>query len=178
MGAFKPLLDLGGKPVIRRTIDALRRGGVAEIAVVTGYKRELLLPEIGDCREVFNADFHSGMFSSVCAGLADFLLGSGNIAVITPADCPLISVPAEFSDLRDSLAVPTYNNERGHPLAVPRSFLGDILKFEGGGGLRAAIATLPISEIATDNPGVLLDMDYPEDAERLRVLWRERYNNA
>jgi CTP:molybdopterin cytidylyltransferase MocA len=171
MGAFKPLLDLCGAPVIRRTIDALRRGGVADITVVTGFSRELLLPEIADCREAYNADFPEGMFSSVLTGFADFLTDSAELALVTPADCPFISVPPGLLTAGERLAVPVYNNLRGHPLAVPRSFVPGILRYSGGGGLRAAIAALPMSEVPAADEGVLLDMDYPEDAERLRAKW-------
>lgn len=38
----KPLLPVNGKPLLLRSIELLQRKGVTEIAVVTGYKREMI----------------------------------------------------------------------------------------------------------------------------------------
>ena len=35
----KCLLKVGGKPLIDRQIEALRKGGVEDISIVTGYRR-------------------------------------------------------------------------------------------------------------------------------------------
>ena len=43
MGLFKPLLTLGGEPLIQRVIDALvESGGISDVIVVTGYRGEEL----------------------------------------------------------------------------------------------------------------------------------------
>ncbi len=38
----KCLLELRGKSLLDRQLEALRKAGISEIAIVTGYKRELL----------------------------------------------------------------------------------------------------------------------------------------
>ena len=39
----KCLVELGGKPLLEYQLTALRQAGINEIAVVTGYRRELLV---------------------------------------------------------------------------------------------------------------------------------------
>jgi choline kinase len=50
----KCLVDLRGKPLLEWQVDALRRGGAEEIAIVSGYRREALaawgLQEFHNCR--------------------------------------------------------------------------------------------------------------------------------
>ncbi len=44
MGAFKPLLDVGGMPAAERIIKEAGSAGIGHMIMVTGYRRELLAP--------------------------------------------------------------------------------------------------------------------------------------
>ena len=73
MGAFKPMLPVGGDTLLRRGLTTLLRCGCGPVAVVTGRDRELLEASLGDLPVhcIHNADFStSQMFDSVRLGLA------------------------------------------------------------------------------------------------------------
>ena len=44
----KCLLELGGKPIIQWQIETLRKIGVSDIVVVVGYKKEVIMGQVGD----------------------------------------------------------------------------------------------------------------------------------
>jgi CTP:molybdopterin cytidylyltransferase MocA len=80
MGDFKPLLDLGGKPLIVRTVESLFRGGLRSVTVVLGFRGDeienILRGEFagqGEGRElrfVWNRNFAgSDMLASIKLGL-------------------------------------------------------------------------------------------------------------
>ena len=81
----KPLVPVGGRPIISYTLDALRQAGVREAAVVLGYRgvqvRDALLRDPHGLRldYAWNADFHRGASLSLraarsCLGPEPFLL--------------------------------------------------------------------------------------------------------
>ncbi|MBI5949642.1 MAG: nucleotidyltransferase family protein [Chloroflexi bacterium] len=47
----KPLLDVGGMPIIARVLSGLARAGIEEVTIVTGHHAELLEAEIGNGAE-------------------------------------------------------------------------------------------------------------------------------
>ena len=46
MGAFKPLMDLGGKPAIVRLLDSIQIAGIRQVIIVVGHKKEAIFDEI------------------------------------------------------------------------------------------------------------------------------------
>lgn len=81
----KPLVPIGGRPIISYTLDALRQAGVREAAVVLGYRgvqvRDALLGDTHGLRLDFawNAEFHGGASLSLraaraCTGADPFLM--------------------------------------------------------------------------------------------------------
>lgn len=69
----KPLVLIGGRPIISRTLGALRQAGVREAAVVLGYRgvqvRDALIRDTHDLRldYVWNPEFHGGASRSLRA---------------------------------------------------------------------------------------------------------------
>ena len=108
------------------------------------------------------------MFASIRAGLS--ALGPGSRAVfILPVDMPLVR-PLTIMALAAALqpetpaVVPVHAGQRGHPPLLSARAVGQVLAWEGGGGLRAALSGLPgLATLEVDDPGVLLDLDTPED---------------
>jgi choline kinase len=81
----KPLVSVGGRPIISYTLDALRQAGVREAAVVLGYRgvqvRDALLRDPHGLRldYAWNAEFHGGASLSLraarsCVGMEPFLM--------------------------------------------------------------------------------------------------------
>jgi CTP:molybdopterin cytidylyltransferase MocA len=163
MGAFKAALPVDGIPAVTRIIRTFAEAGIEDIAVVSGYKREVLAEHIRGAAEVFNAGFDAGMFSSVQAGVTYFADRGFDAAWLTPVDCALISVPEVSAP--DRIVISTYCGQEGHPVLLPSSIFPNIIGFCGSGGLRRLLEDFRelIVYAETGNIGTLLDMDTPGD---------------
>ena len=62
----KCMVDVGGKTLIRYTIDLLKRKGVSEIVVAVGYKAEYVMEELKDC----SVNFAYNPFFDITNGIA------------------------------------------------------------------------------------------------------------
>ncbi len=174
----KRRLDLRGRTVLERAILCFLESGVVaaqDIQVVTGPGAEALAPVIASlgAARVVNPQPEAGMFSSVLAGLA--ALGPGVEGVfVLPADIPLVlpatirRLAAAFVPGQGLAAVPTFAGRRGHPPLLDAGLVSAIREYAGPQGLRGALwaASATRMAIETDDPGVLLDIDTPEDYAR------------
>ena len=171
MGELKPLLPVEGKPALQRCIETLAAAG-AEVAAVTGHRREELGPLLRQCGsvELPNPDYDKGMFTSVLTGLRYFADRGAEGVLLLPCDCA--AVPKEAvrqlvacAGGREEYALPTYDGKNGHPLWIPRRYFSEILGFTGPGGLKGARLLHEDTLIHLSMPweGTVLDMDTPED---------------
>ena len=171
MGEFKPLLPVAGVPALRRCVETLAAAG-AEVAAVTGHRREELSPLLRSCgaAEVVNPDYAEGMFTSVLAGVRHFAEKGAEGLLLLPCDCAAVPKEAVRQLIacagdKGEYALPTYGGKNGHPLFIPRRYFDEILHFSGPGGLKGARNLHEDSLIRLDMPweGTVLDMDTPED---------------
>ena len=119
-----------------------------------------------DC--VFNAEPGRGMgYSIACAVKATARSGGW---CILPADMPCVrpSTAARVTDaLRTgaALAAPACQGHRGHPVAFAAAFFDELSTLDGDTGARTIIERnrARLALIATDDAGVLLDIDTAKD---------------
>jgi len=174
MGVFKPLLPVGEMPAVLRCVRTAKSAGVCEIVVVTGNRdgeiRDLFSRVNDPCvKLVHNDRYNDGMFTSVCAGIRA-LPGDIDGFFLQPSDCCAVA-PATLAALiekfaesgKASITRPMAEGRRGHPPLIPARFIGDILSYNGDGGLKGLLATLPSVTLETQDRAVLMDMDTPED---------------
>lgn len=180
MGDYKPLLSFGGTTVAARCVETLRKAGVDEIIVVTGYRgAELRAALCGPgVRFVENPDYRTTqMFDSLRIGLAALPEDCTRV-VIQPVDMPAILPETVTALLRtDGAAVrPACGGKSGHPLVLDTALVPQILAYDGAGGLRGALNTLDIAvtEVPTEDAGTRLDADTKEDYANLLKLEAER----
>jgi molybdenum cofactor cytidylyltransferase len=65
------------------------------------------------------------------------------------------------------LAVPVYRGARGNPVASARDVYGLALGLAGDVELRALLGAVPVAYVEVEDPGVVIDVDTPEDLEKL-----------
>jgi len=178
MGQFKPLMKLGEQTLTEVVVASFIKAGITDIRVVVGYDRELLMPvlEKAGARVIINDHYTDGMFSSVLAAL-DGMESDVKAFFLLPADIPLIR-PWTIKHLMESAAshenrilVPSFMGRRGHPPFIPATFAEKIKKWQGGEGLKGALAqfaeqTVSVS-VADEN--ILFDVDTPADYEALKA---------
>ncbi len=171
MGDFKPLLPVVGEPALKRCIDTLAAAG-AETAAVTGYRREELSPLLRSwgAEEIVNPDYDKGMFTSVLAGVRHFAEKGAEAVLLLPCDCAAVPKEAVRQLIacagdKGEYAQPVYGGKNGHPLFIPRRYFGEILDYQGPGGLKGARNLHAGTLLRLDMPweGTVLDMDTPED---------------
>jgi CTP:molybdopterin cytidylyltransferase MocA len=171
MGAFKPLLQLGGMTTLERAVSLFRSSGVEDVRVVTGYRSEELEPLLKHLcvRNILNTDFQNGMFSSVTAGVKTIESGL-NAFFILPVDIPLIRphtihrLLESYEQGRDEALYPRFQGVRGHPPLIAARRAGSIASWSGVDGLQGALAQWEscAREIDVADEHILNDMDTPE----------------
>lgn len=176
MGRFKPLLPLGGSPVLERTIGLFPGAGVRDVAVVVGYRADELIPLVtrAGARPVLNTDFDAGMFSSVCAGV-HALPPDSEACFLLPADMPLIRAATLRALVKmhrvhpQAVLFPVFEGKRGHPPLVPCAIVREAIDSGSAGPLSAILHNPDLRAIEVEVPdeAIHLDMDSPEDYEAL-----------
>lgn len=63
----------------------------------------------------------------------------------------------------DNLVVPTYDGRPGHPRGIGSTHRDALLQLEGDRGAQVLFAAHPVLELALNDPGVLQDIDHPDD---------------
>lgn len=178
MGTPKLLLPWGQTTIIEQTIHNLLMAGVADIVIVTGgYRKEIeTLMASQPVRFVFNPQFDNGeMLISFQAGLQN-LRPETCATLMVLGDQPHIppdviqQVAREFTLTGHGIIFPSYNQRRGHPWLVERSYWSEIIHLKPPQTLRDFMHdhTDAIQYIVTNHLEILQDLDTPEDYQRLR----------
>ena len=89
MGAVKQLLDIGGRPMATRAVDAALRSGARPVVVVLGANAEVVRAAIADRPIVaaHNAQWQEGVASSIRTGLAAALAADPSLDAVLLAPC-------------------------------------------------------------------------------------------
>jgi molybdenum cofactor cytidylyltransferase len=180
MGRSKALLPCGpsGESFVSRLAQALHEGGLDEVLVVgrvddDGLRREVdALPV--RARYVENPNADGGQLTSVLAGLdvADRPGVTG--LLVTPVDAPMIA-PATISALIETFRTAhapigraVHNGRHGHPVIFARALFHELRHADPSVGARAVVRAHGdrVIEVEVDDPGVLGDVDTPDDYER------------
>jgi len=173
MGQLKQLLLLGNKPIIRHCLDNLEAAGIENTVVVLGQRGSEILDSMKDLpvQIILNENPASEMAESVRIGLRA-LSESCSGVLVHLSDHPLVSVETLKNLIQchletpDKIIIPMYKEKKGHPSLFPKSVIYEILD---GLNLRDIINKNSgrIRIINVDDEGVVLDMDTPEDYERI-----------
>lgn len=174
MGAWKPLLPFGASTVIETTVGAARAAGLAVILVV-GYRGgELAERFAGDplVRPANNPDWARGFLGSVLLGVAAaegrlVFLMNGDMPLVRPRTYGALSAEAERRSAAGLPEVPlfaAFGGRPGHPVLVTKSAA---LGAADSGRMRDHLLKLSPAFVECGDEGVLIDIDTPEDYERL-----------
>jgi CTP:molybdopterin cytidylyltransferase MocA len=184
MGAFKPLLDFDGRPMIARAVQSLRDAGVSTIIVVTGHRAEDVagaLSDIAGVTIVHNPDHAAGeMLSSVQAGVRAlpidvraFVLAHGDQPAVRAAT--IRQLIAESAAPGTDICSPEYAGQHGHPVVLSNRLIPAVLDLPAGATLKELVHARASARhhVRVDDPAVLADVDTPADYEHALRLWRE-----
>jgi molybdenum cofactor cytidylyltransferase len=118
------------------------------------------------CDVVFSTDAERGMGASLAAGIEASADSEGWIVAL--ADMPRIAVAtveavARTLDGGASIVVPFYQGQRGHPVGFGAEHGEALCALDGDTGARVLLTTNPVARLDLDDPGILRDVDTPED---------------
>jgi len=183
-GGGKLLAPIAGEPLLNRTIRSLLEAAVARVVVVLPAGRSATaaepawdaVPLLEDPRVVgvVNPDPSRGMFSSIQLGVT-VARGAqeADPILVLPGDMPfvlpqtIVQLLQAFDRERAALS-PQYGQRRGHPLVLPR----ELCDLVAGAPVDAVLVDLvrrwhgPRRVLDVADPGVLRDVDVPEDLTR------------
>jgi molybdenum cofactor cytidylyltransferase len=175
LGGRKLELDWGGRTLLEATLARLFEAGAPAVTVVLGPEPERLAPvcERSGARWVVNQNHESGMLTSIQVGLAT--LGAGRGVLIHPADQPLVAaatIRAVAAALQPpaGFVIPCHGGRGGHPVALAADLFGLVAQLDPAVGLRqlATLAPARVRRLELADAGLGLDIDSPQDYERLR----------
>jgi CTP:molybdopterin cytidylyltransferase MocA len=172
MGGVKQLLVLEGKPLIARSVDAVLGSAARPVVVVLGANAEGVREPIArhSVLVAFNADWPSGLASSVRVGLAALLAADPGLdaVLLAPCDQPALS-PKIISRLaavhRESgrIAAARFGGRNGAPAVFGRRHFAALQALEGDEGARRLLNGRPQDVAALDLPELEVDLDTPAD---------------
>lgn len=129
----KLLLPFGGKPIIRRTVEAYVEH-CDEVVVVTGHEAEQVEMALAALRVkiVHNPTYRSGQATSVAAGLKAIcnaecvLVGLGDQPHLRPEHIDAL-ISAHLATGGRHISIPHDGVARGNPIVVPGALVGQML---------------------------------------------------
>jgi molybdenum cofactor cytidylyltransferase len=174
----KLLADLGGVPVIRRTVSAVKESGVATVIVVTGHMADEVRAALDGLGVSFttNPAYREGLAASLKAGLAALpraidgvLVALGDMPGVTAADIDRLIAGLAPKEGR-SIVVPTYRGKRGNPVLFASHLVSELAEVEGDAGAKHVIGRHgdEVAEVEIGSERIFLDVDTPEALARIR----------
>jgi molybdenum cofactor cytidylyltransferase len=171
-GSEKLLANIGGQPLLERTIRSLLDAGVDRVVVVLGPESARItqdVPALSDRRveTVTNRRPERGMFSSIQTGLGD---ARGDPLLVLPGDMPYVEPATVAALLRKhqeggGIVSPRFDRKRGHPVVIPGKYREEILEAGEDVTLHEILKAHAGERVDMDvyDRGVVRDVDVPED---------------
>jgi CTP:molybdopterin cytidylyltransferase MocA len=180
LGQPKQLLrlpELGGETLVDHTINLAIAAGTAPVFVVLGAEANEIQrqSQLLECIVIRNEAWREGMASSIRLGVAAVMGNAPDAsgAMVLVCDQPALSADhlrallnAHRADPK-SIVASRYAGRAGVPVVFPRALFPALLELKGDQGARAMLQQSGLAVDAIDFPGGELDLDSPEDLQRL-----------
>ena len=173
MGRPKALLPIQGRTFLENILDAISRTSIEDTIVVLGHHRDQIERSMSLPSVVFNPDYERGMITSFQAGIRKLSWETAG-AFLFLVDHPLVestTIESMIMNLAPNrIVLPTFDRRRGHPVLFSSEVLEEILALGPSEGANIVVRKNPdrIIEVPVNAPGILVDIDTPEQFERLR----------
>ena len=180
MGRVKATLPLPPTDTfITRIIRTLLDSDVDDIVAVLGHEAAAVAESIVNsglpARVVVNDAYETGQFSSLLAGLNAIDRPGVRGMLFTLVDVPLVSpetvraVIARYRGTGAPVVRAVRGDEHGHPVLIDRSLFAQLRAADRGAGAKPVVRAHASSagDVVVDDPGAFLDIDTPQDYERV-----------
>ncbi len=177
MGRNKLLLELDGEPVIRRAVGRAIDAGLSPVIVVLGFEADRIREVLSGLthQEVVNAEFETGISSSVGLGIAA-VPDEAIAAVVMLPDMPFVTTSmletlmARYRESDAPLVISRYGDVNAPPMLHGRLLFPEFDRADGQGCGKHVVRRHRDDAVVVEwNPAALNDLDVPEDYERVKA---------
>jgi len=176
-GKPKQLITWDGQPLVRRAVVCALDAGLSPVLVVVGAYEELVVGAVHELpiQIVHNPGWQEGQASSIRAGVRELPTNSGSVVFIL-ADQPFIppvlvrSLVEKHAETLAPIVAPRCAGQRANPVLFDKQTFSALLQLQGDTGGRSLLRdaqNYPTTWVDWDDPSILLDVDTPEDFQRL-----------
>lgn len=177
LGWPKQLLPWRGKPLVYTVAKTALSAGLSPVVVVIGSHGEEVKQALRDLPVTFvhNPEWEAGQSASVKAGLRALPEMVGG-AVFLLSDQPQIPVTLirllveTHAQTLSPIVAPQVDGQRGNPVLFDRDTFADFMALEGDAGGRRLFSHHQATWVEWYDRDLLLDVDTPEDYEKLLKL--------
>ena len=177
MGQPKLLLSWKGEPLIRHAARCALQSGLAPLVVVTGaYAAEMQIALAGLAVSlVHNPDWQAGQSTSVRSGLA-VLPDRTQAVIFLLGDQPFVTsellraLVNTYAQTRPTILAPFVGEKRANPVLFDHSIFEALGQLKGDAGARSLFTQYPPTPMPWADERLLLDVDTPEDYQRLLAV--------
>lgn len=174
-GGQKLLARLGGRPLVRRTVENVLAAGIADIVVVVGADADRVCAALDGLpvRFALNPDYRDGMSASLRRGI-EALDPASSAALIVLGDQPAVApevmrrVVAAQRETGKPIAAPVYGGVQGNPVVFAREVFAELGALRGDRGGREVVqrdpARVALVQVADGMPR---DVDTRADLDAL-----------
>jgi CTP:molybdopterin cytidylyltransferase MocA len=169
LGQPKALVAIRGRPAIAHLCLTLREAGV-DVVVVLGAEATRIAKAVPSFASVIvHTDWERGRSGTIKAGVRH--VPASAAVLVCPVDHPAIATTTlrALRAARGSVRIPTHEGRRGHPTWFAASLRAELLALRDDEPLSDVVHRDPsrVIEVAVDDPGVLLNVDTPDDLKKL-----------
>jgi molybdenum cofactor cytidylyltransferase len=167
---------LDGTPLLAHVLRTLSQVPLAARLVVTAPDDRITLELLTAtaCAHTVNPDPAAGIGASIACGIRG-LPGGIDGAFIALGDMPFTTVDTyglllrAFEELpADAIVAPVCAERRGHPVLFGAAHFPALAQLTGDIGARALLRAARVVEVVVEDPGVLTDIDTPEELAAAR----------
>lgn len=173
LGTPKQLLELAGKPLLVRTVEAALASSAWPVVVVLGAHAHAIRPVLAPFPVLVteNATWAEGMAASLRAGITTLQQFSRHLdaAIVALCDQPAFSagtiaalLDAQRSTGR-SIVAARYSGRHGAPALFLARHFAELARLTGEEGARALLNGDPAEVAGVEMPELALDLDTPAD---------------
>ena len=181
MGHQKLLLKLGGRSIVRRSVQSALSSNAETVTVIVGSDAPRVVACIDDLplRIVFNDSWQDGQGSSIACGIKELV--SFDAVIIMVADQPFVT-KEHLNNLIDyyqyhdgQIVVSSVSGIKGNPALFVAEVFPELMKLKGDQGARQLFSRFKVYTVEQDEPFFFYDIDDQTAFAEAEKKWLSRY---
>lgn len=176
-GTDKRLAQLQGKPLLLRSLECYAHLNCPKVVVTSEDLPMDISNRLEPLADIVRLPYSDsamtpkGIGASLAEGIKFALARKWDAALVGLGDMPCIkreTIDAIFQRLcNHNNVVPVYESRRGHPVGFQKAWFNQLALLTGDAGGRAILDQSKPIEIKVQDPGIVLDVDYPDQLNQV-----------